>query len=65
MMHRCSRSEIGSVSENSDKDIVFKKYQKYKQMSKDLITDNEELKQVIIFILKIQFLFYLHLITSY
>jgi len=52
MMHRCSRSEIGSVSENDDKDVVFKKYQKYKQMSKDLITDNEELKQVIIFILK-------------
>lgn len=29
-MHRCSRSEIGSVSENLDIDAVFKKYQKYK-----------------------------------
>jgi len=45
-MHRCSRSEIGSLSENDDKEVVFKKYIKYKQISKDSITENEELKQV-------------------
>lgn len=63
-MRRCSRSEIGSVSENDEKELILKKYQKYKEMCKDLIADNEELKQVINFKLKIQFLFWLHLNTS-
>jgi len=63
-MPRCSRSEMGSVSENEDKETILKKYYKYKQMCKDLINENEELQQVIKFILKIQFLFWLHLITS-
>jgi len=63
-MPRCSRSEIGSISESDEKEFILKKYQKYKEMCKELIVDNEQLKQVINFKLKIQFLFWLHLITS-
>lgn len=48
--HR-SRSDIGSTSTvgNLNNDEIIKKYQKYKQMTKDLIAENEELQQVPIF----------------
>jgi len=51
-MYRCSRSQIGFASEDEEKDVILKKYQKYKQMSKDLIAENKELKQVIISFIK-------------
>jgi len=45
--YRLSRPDMGSTSSvNESSDYVFKKYKKYIEISKELLSENEELKQV-------------------
>jgi len=44
--YRLSRSDLGSTSSVNESSDIFKKYKKYKEISKELISENEELKQV-------------------
>lgn len=44
--YRLSRSDLGSTSSVNESSDIFKKYKKYKEISKELLSENEELKQV-------------------
>jgi len=45
-LYRLSRSDLGSTSSVNESTDLMKKYKKYKDMSKELLSENEELKQV-------------------
>jgi len=44
--YRLSCSDLGSTSSVNESTDLMKKYKKYKDMSKELLNENEELKQV-------------------
>lgn len=44
--YRLCRSDLGSMSSVNESSDLLKKYKKCKEMSKELLSENEELKQV-------------------
>jgi len=45
-LYRLSHTDLGSTSSVNESTDLMKKYKKYKDMSKELLSENEELRQV-------------------
>jgi len=45
-LYRLSHSDLGSTSSVNESTDLMKKFKKYKDMNKELLSENEELKQV-------------------